>query len=419
MRNTAPHTALPSALPEVKIERRTLSNGIPLHAISAGTQDVVRVSLVFEAGTCYQPQKLVASAALALMSEGTQRLTAAQVAENFDFLGSSYEHHIDKDFAMLTVYSLSRHLRKTLETLSEIVLRPTFVEEELRTYCAKRKQQLSIEKERVAYIAREQFLASIYGANHAYGSFAQPQDYDLLRREQLQQFHTEYFTANRCFILLAGKVGGDEVKMLEDFFGKISAGKNTAPLILPQVKSEAKNLRIEKTDAVQSAVRMGRTLFTKQHPDFAPLHVLTVALGGYFGSRLMRNIREEKGYTYGIFSTLVNHRQGGHLSIGAEVGKEHAQATVDEICKELQRFCDEKISHEELMLVKNYISGEVLRSLDGPWGLAEVALDNLCSDLPYSYAHKLFDTLKNITPEQLQALARSYFSPASMSSVIA
>ena len=413
-----PHPTLPQALPEVKTVRHVLSNGIPLYAVNAGTQDVIRVSLVFEAGTCCQPQKLAAGATLALMSEGTQRLTAAQIAESFDFLGSSYEHHIDKDYAMLTVHSLSRHLRATLETLSEVVLHPAFEQGELRTYCAKKKQQLSIKKERVAYAAREQFLAAIYGAAHPYGEFAEPSDYDLIERETLRQFHADYFTAKRCFILAAGRVGKEEVKMLEDFFGKIPVGKTIAPLAIAQVQSQAKSAVIRKPDAVQSAIRMGRTLFTKPHPDFAPLHVLTAALGGYFGSRLMRNIREEKGYTYGVTASLVNHRKGGHLSISAEVGKECAQAALAEISKELQRLCDEKISGEELTFVKNHICGEVMRSLDGPWGLAEVALDNVCSELTYSYVHKLFDTLKIITPEQLQALAQKYFNPASMSSVM-
>ncbi len=417
MRNSPPHTELPHTLPEIKIEQRALSNGIPLHVVNAGTQDVARVSLVFEAGTCYQAQKLVASATLALMSEGTQRLSAAQVAENFDFLGSSYEHHIDKDFALLTVYSLSRHLRKTLETLSEVVLRPTFAQGELSTYCAKRKQQLSIEKERVAYTAREQLLAQLYGANHPYGTFAEPADYDFLRRDLLQNFHSDFFTAKRCFILVAGKIGSEDVAMLEDFFGKIPTRKDIATPAIPQVKSEAKIISMAKADAVQSAVRMGRTMFAKSHPDFAPLHVLTVALGGYFGSRLMRNIREEKGYTYGVFASLVNHRHGGHLSIGAEVGKEHAQATIGEVRKELQRLCNEKISQEELTLVKNYICGEILRSLDGPWGLAEVTMDNLTSDLSYNYVHRLFDVVKTITPKQLQALAQKYFTPESMSCV--
>lgn len=418
IRNTTPPTTLPDTLPELKIERRTLGNGIPLHLINAGTQEVARVSLVFEAGTCYQQQKLVASTALALMSEGTQRLTAAQVAENFDFLGSSYEHHIDKDFALLTVHSLSRQLPKTLATLSEVVLHPTFAPDELSTYCAKRRQQLLIDQERVAYVAREQFLAHIYGANHPYGAYAAAGDYDRLQRGLLQQFHADFFTANRCFILAAGSIGEEEVRMLEDFFGAIPSGKNTAALAVAQAHSEAKNIGIAKADAVQSAVRMGRTLFDKSHPDFAPLHVLSVALGGYFGSRLMKNIREEKGYTYGIFASLVNYRRGGHLSIGAEVGKEFSEATLAEVRKELQRLCAEKISHEELTLVKNYICGDIMRSLDGPWGLAEVALDSLTSDLPYSYAHKLFDTIKTITPEQLQALAQKYFTPDSMSSVV-
>jgi predicted Zn-dependent peptidase len=396
-----------------------LSNGVALHAVCAGSQDVVRVSLSFEAGSRFQRRMLEAGATLALLSEGTGRFSGAQVAENFDFLGSSYEQHLDKDFAMLTVYSLARRLQKTLETLSEVVLHPTFPEAELRTYCAKRKQQLRIDKERVACVAREQLPALLYGRSHPYGAYAEPEQYDVLTREWLHSFHGTFFTADRCFIVATGRVGERERRMIGDFFEQIpcSPGTPPPPPPLPAVEPSGKSVAIEKRGAVQSALRVGRVMFDKSHPDFAAVHVLTVILGGYFGSRLMRNIRESKGYTYGIFASPVTYRHTGYLSIGAEVGREFCGATLEEISKELQRLCDEPISDDELALVKNHLCGEVMRSLDGPWAIAESVIEDLQSGLTTSYAETLFGTIKSVTAAQLQQVAQKYFHPQSMTSV--
>jgi predicted Zn-dependent peptidase len=395
-----------------------LSNGIALHSACAGAQDVVRVSLVFEAGSRFQQHALEAGSTLALLSEGAGQWSGAQVAERFDFLGSSYERHIDKDFAMLTVYSLTRHLQKTLETLSEVALHPTFPEAELRTYCAKRRQQLRIDKERVAYVAREQLPALLYGRAHPYGAYAEPEQYDALVREWLQRFHGSFFTADRCLIVATGMVGERERRMIGDFFAQIPRLPCTpSPLPPPAGGQPGKSVEIAKRGAVQSALRVGRVMFGKAHPDFAAAHVLTVVLGGYFGSRLMRNIRESKGYTYGIFASLVSYRHTGYLSIGAEVGKEFGRAALEEIGKELQRLCDEPIPADELALVKNHLCGDIMRSLDGPWAIAESLVEDLQSGLATSYAETLFSAVKSITAEQLQQVAQKYFQPQSMTSV--
>ncbi|MDR0566807.1 MAG: insulinase family protein [Prevotellaceae bacterium] len=406
-------------MPCVRPAAVRLSNGALLHTVCAGVQEVVRVSLVFEAGSRFQRHALEAGATLALLSEGAGRFSGAQVAENFDFLGSSYEQHLDKDFAMLTVYSLTRQLQKTLDTLSEIALHPTFPDAALRTYCAKRAQQLRISKERVAYVAREQLPALLYGRSHPYGAYAEPEQYAELTREWLQRFHAACFTANRCFAVATGKVGEREQKMMADFFEHIPCAPGATPPPPPPPAGEppGKSVAIEKRGALQSALRVGRVMFGKSHPDFAAAHLLTVALGGYFGSRLMQNIRESKGYTYGIFASLITCRHTGYLSIGAEVGTAVCRATLAEISRELQRLCDEPIPDDELKLVKNHLCGEIMRSTDGPWALAESLIEDLQNGLTKSYAETLFDAIKSISADQLQQVAQKYFQPQSMTSV--
>ncbi|MDR1225374.1 MAG: insulinase family protein [Prevotellaceae bacterium] len=419
-RNTPPPLLPLQQLDDVRYTEHTLRNGIKLYAINTGTQEVVRVSLVFNAGTRYQTQKLVAGATLALMSEGTQRYSAQQVAEGFDFLGSAYEQSIDKDYAMLNVYSLNKHLDKSLEILNEIVQHPTFAEAELKTYAAKRKQQLKIEQEQVVYTARQEFLSALYGKEHPYGTFAEPKDFDLLQSFMLKDFHCRYFVASCCFIVASGKIGAQEIAAINKHLENITSGKRAAlaPLSESQI-SVNENITITKEGAVQSAIRYGKLLFNKNHPDYAALQVLCMVLGGYMGSRLMQNIREEKGYTYGIFATLINYERGGHLSIGTEVGAGLANATVAEIEKELERLRTALIPEEELELVRSYMCGEIIRCLDGPWAQAEALIENLQCKLTDSYATTLFNEVKNITPKRLQELAQQYFDPKSMTCVIA
>lgn len=422
LRNQPPQIALPQTLSYARPVVHHLGNGVALHVINASTLNVLRVSLVFGAGSRFQRQMLVARTALYMMSEGgTGELSGAQVAEQFDHAGATYELNIDKDFAMLTVYTLSQHLPKVLRTLSDVVLHPAYDTDALHTYCAKRKQRLSIDKQKVSYLAREQLLAQIYGHQHPYGCYAEPQDYDGVEREQLVAFHQQFYTAERCSIVAAGNVSDEAVRQIIDTFSPLPASRNASNDV-PFAPSEADSrplLHIEKQGAVQSAVRVGCELFGKGHPDYAGLHVLSVILGGYFGSRLMRNLREEKGYTYGAYATMVNFRQSGHLSINAEVGKDVSRAALTEIFAEMQRLHDEPIPHSELALVRSYLCGDIMRSLDGAWALADTAVDDLQCRLAQPYILRFFDTVKTISSEQLQGLARKYLRTENMRCVIA
>lgn len=418
MRNTAPSITLPSDIPNIAPVVTTLNNGIKLYSVNTGTQDVAKVSLVFNAGTRYQQQKLVAGSALNLMSEGTQKYSAQEVAEKFEFLGSSYEQFLDKDYALLNVFSLTKYLNETLDILNSIVLTPTYKEAELKTYTSKRKQLLKIEQERVSYLARQEFLSTIYGEEHPYGTYANPEDYDALQRNMLAEFHKKHFTANSCFAVAAGKLSDLNIKDICSRLEQIPTGEKISGNFDYNYPIGQQHLFLKKEDAVQSAIRYGKVLVPKNHPDYAGLHILSVILGGYMGSRLMQNIREGKGYTYGIFATLVNYEFAGHLSIGTEVGAGLSKATITEISKELEMLCTTKIPHEELLMVKNYLSGEILRGLDGPWAIAEVITENIQCGFSISYAKMLFDTLQSITPERLQQLAQTYFSPDSMTSIV-
>ncbi len=420
-RSTAPSLKIPSRLAFPKPEEVTFANGINLSAINSGMADVIRLSLVFNAGTRYQTQSFVASSTINMLCEGTKAYSAAKLAEQLDFYGSSLEVSIDRDFSTVTIYSLGKYFEETLGVLEQLVKYPAFPEKELSVYAQKNKERLIFERQRVDKQAGELLASSLYGESHPYGSFGQPNDYDALTTKMLADYHYNFYTSKNTFAVVSGNISDDKLKCIERFIGMDSWGNLSVTPVSTDFSlhpSASKHIVKEKDDAVQSSIRMGKVLFNRNHPDYNGLVILNTILGGYFGSRLMKNIREDKGYTYGIYSAIVGLKESGYLTIATDTGCEYTQACIDEIKKEVTLLQSELISNEELELVKNYTIGDMLRSLDGPWALADVLIDLKQSNLDFTQVGEFYNELKNITPQQLQKLAQTYFNLNELTEVI-
>ncbi len=410
-RTKAPSFNIPKQLAFPKPEEYTFKNGLKLSAINSEAADIVRLSLVFNAGSRYQKQTFVASATLNMLSEGTKKYNASKIAELLDFYGSSLEVNIDRDFACVGIYTLNKYLKETLDVLEQLIKHPTFPEEELKIYTQKHKERLLFERERIDKQAGELMVSALYGASHPYGSFGRPEDYDTLNAKQLAEFHHSYYSPHNAFAVVSGKLDGDTISLVEEFLGNDTWGSSVTPTDTKDFtirSSTQKQLLKEKEGSVQSAIRMGKVMFSRTHPDYTRMTILNTILGGYFGSRLMKNIREEKGYTYGIYSILVGMKESGYLTITTETGAEYTSACINEIKKELDRLQNEPINEEELTLVRNYIVGDLLRSLDGPIALADVLIDLKQSKLEYTQVNDFFNETMTVSPKQLQTLAQKH-----------
>lgn len=414
-----PGFSLPNKLEIPTPQKYFTSDGREVLWLNIGTQNIVRITLQFPAGTKYQSKSLQASSTVGLMPEGTKGFSAQEIAEKLDFYGSHVDYSIDRDHAMVSAFCLDKYLDATLEVLQEIILAPTYSDKEFETYCQKRKNSLSIEKRKVMYVAREQQAAALYGMHHPYGSFAEELDYDALTASDLRCYHKERFLDQGALLFVSGLVNEEIVSKVAITFDSVirrnSFDNNELDLsMLPEPNS----IYIPKGDAVQSAIRVGRVLFPRSHPDYSGMQVLATVLGGYFGSRLMNNIREEKGYTYGIFSSLVALQESGYLTISTEVGCTVTEATLTEIRKEMEILRSEKVDETELSLVVNYLVGEMLRMLDGPFGIVDAILDLYQSGLPIGFIEEHFNKVKNITSDELLLLARRYLDPLDFTEVV-
>lgn len=410
-RKTPPLRQIPNKINIAKAKEIALSNGVRLLVINAGSEEVCRLDFNFFAGSRYQQKRIESRAALAMLTEGTKDYSSLQIAEKFDFLGSFCEHATDRDFGKVTLLSLNKYLDQSLDILEQVIKHPIFPEKELETYRIKGKQSLVVELEKVSTLARQDFFRGLFGSTHPYGVYAEPQDYLDLQREHLIDFHQRFITSNRCTIVLSGRIGDEELNAVIRHFGESSWGDTSTALAeFPSINTPSQRSYFSsKPDAVQSAIRIGRQLVNRKHPDYCGLVVLNTLLGGYFGSRLMKNIREDKGYTYGISSSILTLRELCVIVIGTEVGAEFTSPALKEIYYEIERLQNEPVSEGELDLVRNYLLGELLRSFDGAFAIAD-SITSLFeyNDLDYTFFEKTIETIKTITPEQIMILANSY-----------
>ena len=389
-----------------RAQRHTLPNGASLYAIPSDDFEVLRFTFVFRAGSSMQHAPFAASATANMLSEGSRDMTARQIAERLDFHGSYFEVNVDRDYVYISFSSLSKFFAPTLEVAEQILLQPLFPEDELRAYCEKRKQTLTIERRKVDTVVREIFAEALFGDKHPYGISYPEKDYDTLTRADLESLYRRLYTAENCLVVCSGRIGEEELQGIGALAEKLPRADRSATADFPAPRSEAYRF-VERPDAVQSSLRVGRLLFTRTHPDFVGMQVVATVLGGYFGSRLMQNLRGEHGYTYGVGAAMVNFEREGYLGIAAQVGAEVTAPALREIYNEIERLRREPMPEEELSLVKNIMTGEVMRILDGPFGIADVTIENLLCGTNNGVIEENIRRIQAITPAEVQRLAVS------------
>ncbi|MFH0760176.1 MAG: pitrilysin family protein [Bacteroidota bacterium] len=420
-RKTAPGIRTVNTLDIIHPEEVRLANGVSVRIIRAGTEAVCRIEFVFEAGSRYQDAIFQASLTNQMIPEGTPSMTGGEIAEQFEFYGSFFNVSADRDEADLTVHSLEKFLEPVLALTREVLVNPTFPEEELEIIRANRIQSMKVDDQRVESQARKHFNRAIFGSSHPYGIIGEINDIRQVKRSQLQAFHIRSYTPANCRILLTGPHPDQYLRHLEMYFGSDwnhpgTRLENNMPPIMPAFD---KRIEVNQPEAVQTAIRIGCPVFGRMHPDFQGLTILNTILGGYFGSRLMSNIREEKGFTYGISSHLLALKDNGYFVIAATVGADVWRQAIDECNKEMTRLVEENVSVSELARIRNYLTGQLQRSVDGPFQLAEQYRTLWINGLDFSYLCDFMDLINRITPKDLKKLAIRYLNPDNMITVAA
>ncbi|MDF2433932.1 MAG: zinc protease [Mucilaginibacter sp.] len=395
----------------IRPEHKKLNNGCNIYCFNSGDQELVRIEWIFGNQRFNADKPLLNVAVNTMLTEGTTTLTASQIADKVDFYGAFLQVDYGYDHSQVTLYSLNKHLQHTLPVIKDIITNSIFPENELETFIRNQQQKLQVSMQKNDFVARRIFNKAIYG-DTLYGLGAEPDTYKTLYRQDMLPFFKQMYQPANCTILIAGKIEPAILGLITDTFNKDWTNSGlVVDTAQPQIKVAEEHFYFnEKPDALQSAIRMGIPAINRSHPDFSALQVLNTILGGYFGSRLMANIREDKGYTYGIGSGMSSLKHGGALFIATEVGADVCKAAVIEIEKELNRLQTELVPDDELSLVRNFLLGSLLGSLENVFSHADKFKNLYFAGLDYDYYDRYVEVVKTITPAQLQHLAGKYLN---------
>jgi zinc protease len=412
----------PSPLPVLpQPEIIILPNGLEIYILNNSNSEALKMEVLVEAGRPHEQIKLTSRATSHLVREGCKGYTAEAFAEHLDFHGASLSVPMHMDIAAFQLYTLRKHASALIPALSDAIIYPTFGQAQLDLFVQSSVAELKLELGKAESLAYRHLTEFLYGADHPYGYNSVPAMYDTLTPDHIRAFHEQRYRPDQIRILCSGHVTPEVLDVLQASFGNWAS---TQPSSWPiagalsdtDMPPQKRSLPLKSSE--QTAIKIGRKLFHRQHPDYIKMGLLNTVLGGYFGSRLMKNIREEQGLTYNIYSSYELMRHSGFLYIASEVNKRKCGKAIAAIHGEMRRLQDEPITLEELDMVKNYISGMMLMAVDGPLNQSNLLKSLVMDGLAVSHFDAEMIQMVNTTPEDLQLLAQQWLNPEDMWEVV-
>jgi zinc protease len=406
-------------IPEIKIptlEKVVLDNGLTIHVLPLHNTPIVDFNISFNAGSILEKKMLVASFANRQMQEGTASHSGLQIADHFDFYGATLKLNCGTDEAIVGFNALEKHFSSLLPMIQEMILQPAFSEKELLNNINRNKESFKQSMQKPEYLCKRIFSNAMFGSQHPYGRVLEETHYDAVNTDDLKQFHQQYYLPNNAFILLSGDVNDKMIQQIENLFSsKTFAAKALQPTenFTATISAERK-IHQARENAVQSSIRIGQHTIDRINADANILRLTNTILGGYFGSRLMMNIREDKGYTYGIHSGISFNKLGNYQYVKTEVGKEVCADAIKEIYKEIEILQNEKVDADELDKVKNYMLGSYLEDLGNIFQMSSLYLSYLQQCLTLDDYYAAIETIRNTSTEQILACAQKYYNTKEM-----
>lgn len=348
-----------------------LSNGIQWYGFHHDDFSVLRMEIIIPGGSWIQNKILQAAISSKMLFEGSKSFNSYELASEIDFMGAFTDSNSDYHSTVISLYVLKKKFKDLLHLIKSVITEATFPEKELSVMMMNLKQEYIVNSQKVSSLAKRKFPSLLYGSKHPYGRVAAETDFDQINRQDLIDFYSS-LNLSEMSIYLGGGIDTQVINDMEEVFGQEKFAANIfQESDFQELSLSEKTHFVEKPDAIQTAIMLGKKVINKKDEDFPLLLLVNTILGGYFGSRLMSKIREEKGLTYGIFSYVSAKPKSATFVIQTEVKAEVAKEAVHEIFSEILRLTKEKMKQEELDLVRNFMMGSIMRSFDGPFQLVD------------------------------------------------
>ncbi|MFD1552165.1 hypothetical protein DNU06_00290 [Putridiphycobacter roseus] len=394
-----------------------LKNNLDFYWLDEVHDQTIKLDFVWDAGSKYEDKKLISKLCNKLLLSGTNTLNALTINEQIDALGGYVNFDHNADHGGFTIFGLQQNINAIVKIVLHAFDQVVFDESEIHKLIEIEKKNYDLNIEKVNVLARRAFNQQLFGEGHYYAKNVVPADFENIKQKEIVQFYTENYQAKQPAIFLVGQADNAFLNQLDDFSASFPNHLNSFQPKVP--KQQLTTTHIPKEKAVQTAIRIGKLCIDKNQADYTHFQMMNTILGGYFGSRLMKNIREEKGYTYGIGSGISTLENATYFFIATEVGKENMQLTIDEIFSEMKILSTTLVSEEELKIVKNYLLGSFLKNADGPIPMMEKFKNIYFAKLPENYYSNYFQKVQAATPADILNVAKKYLKPDSFTIVTA
>ena len=398
----------------------TISNGMKMWIAGDGEDEINRLSIYMTGGAFHETCIMQATSCSLAVFNGNKNMNYNEIAEAIDFYGAWRAAMVHDNCTSFSLSSLNENFDKTLPILIDCLRFPTFPDAEFELI----KRQLSVNcataRERVKYLANVEMMKMYYGNNHPLAIDPKIEDIESLSQENVKLFHQEYYKAQNCNIVLAGHITDREIGIVENVLGEWKPNGEPTEIRRPAPEPTDEMLKVvHKEGAVQSAIAMTIVAVPRTHPDYFKIRILVTALGGYFGSRLMATIREEKGYTYGINASLSGRDFDGYVSISTECDTKFTWKVIDEVKNEILKLQKDPLPDDELKVVKRYMMSDLAKTLDTPYNIASYIGNMFCYGTYPTYFNKHIKEIMNVTSDDLHKIANIYLNLDKLRIVVA
>ncbi|MBP5687514.1 MAG: insulinase family protein [Muribaculaceae bacterium] len=398
----------------------TLSNGMKMWIASNREEEINKLSIYMTGGAFQESRPTQATACSIAVFNGNKEMNYAEIAEAIDFYGAWRSAQVFDNCTAFSLSSLNENFDKTLPIFIESLRTPVFPDNEFEPIRRQLAVSIATSREKVKYLANKEIMRLYYGKNHPLATDPTPDDINALTQKDMRSFHSSFYKAQNCNLVFAGNISDKEIATVETVLGEwLPDGEPTPQVESPFEPSDEMFKIVDKPGGVQAAIVMMLKTVPRRHPDYFKLRILATVLGGYFGSRLMKNIREDKGYTYGISANHSGRAFDGYVGIATECDTRHTWNVINETHNEIKRLHDELIPEQELETVKRFMLSDLVKTLDSPFNIAAYIGNMFCYGTYPTYFNEQVQEIRSVTSLQLQEIARKYLDISKLRTVIA
>jgi zinc protease len=422
---TMPGPGTPHRFEFPQAANKTLANGLRVFVVSDHRNPAIAARLVIlSAGSIRDPERMpgVAQMTANMLTQGTARRSAKDVADAIDFVGGTLTAAAGKDATTVTLDVVKKDLNVGLDLMSDVVLHPAFRAEELDRQRQQLLSGLTLQYSDPGYLASVVFGRAVYG-DSAYGRPQEgtPETARKLQRDDLAKFHDTNYAANQALLAFAGDITSEEAfAVAEKYFGQWPKQETatTTPASPAPVQGQHIWL-INKPDAVQTQIRVGKLGIRRGDPDYIPVEVTNRIFGGGYNSRLNTEVRIKKGLTYGAFSSFTPHRFAGSLTVGTFTRTDTTVEATKLVVDLIGKMSSGDVTPQEMDFARDYLAGAYPIASETAEEVADRVLTVAAFDLPADYNRTYPDRIRSVSPAQVDAVAKKYFTTDNLDIVLA